>query len=332
MAPETAAVDLASPDGAAKVRHSLPTHRGRRSRARPRSTRAFERPGRAVETTAVDSSSESPFYFDPIALQALADEQAPVFAEGSPFPHVVLDGLFPSGVIERVLDEFPTTDDKRWTNLENSKSHRKQAIAEDWLLAPHTRHVMAQFNSAVFIEFLERLSGMKGLIPDPHYLGGGLQQIGSGGFLKIHTDVPYHKSWKLDRQLNVLLYMNKDWDEAWGGKFELWDDQMTSHKSVVPVFNRMVIFATPNAKHGHPDPLLTPEGTFRRAFVMHYYSNSTTEYENIGIRNRHYARPGEIFADDAPVRPERARRSRAREFLPPVFFKGAAKLRTLVSA
>jgi len=335
MTPETMAVDLAAAaETAPLIRHGRATRTVRHGSERLRGTRAFERLGRPIDLAGLltGRSDGSPFFFDPAALGGLAEKQAAAFAKGSPFPHIVIDGLLPAEVIERVLEEFPTVDDRRWTNLENSKSHLKQAIAEDWLLGAQTRHVMAQFNSAVFIDFLERLSGIRGLIPDPHYLGGGLQQIGSGGFLKIHTDVPYHHGWKLDRQLNVLLYMNKGWEEDWGGHFELWDDQMSSHKSVAPLFNRMVVFATPDAKHGHPDPLLCPEGTFRRALVFHYYSNSTSEFARLGTSKRHYARPGEVFEEDQPVVERPARWARTRDLLPPVVVKGAVKLRSLTSA
>jgi 2OG-Fe(II) oxygenase superfamily len=295
-------------------------------------TRAFERLARALDAENRQADdAETPYFFDPEVLLPLAEENSTGFASATPFPHVVFDGLLPSELLERVISEVPEPGDGRWFSHKSGRAHRKQAIASDWKLGEQTRHLLGQLNSSVFIDFLERLSGIPGLIPDPHHEGGGLQQIGSGGFLKIHTDVPFHRTWKIDRQLNVLLYLNKDWDESWGGDFEMWRDDMSSHDSVSPLFNRMVIFATPNAKHGHPDPLGCPEGTFRRALVTHYYTSTSVAHTRLGDSPRHYARPGEVLSQESKIGTEAVRTSRARDFLPPLLVRGASRLRRRVA-
>jgi hypothetical protein len=309
------------------------SHRRADRKARPErqlieDTRAFEWLARALEDeNRVPAVSEAPFFFDPAVLFPLAEAHSTVFASATPFPHVVFDGLLPPELLEKVIAEVPRSDDGRWFSHKSGKAYRKQAIANDWELGEQTRHLLGQLNSSVFIDFLERLSNKSGLISDPHHEGGGLQQIGSGGFLKIHTDVPFHRSWKIDRQLNVLLYLNNSWDESWGGDFEMWRDDMSSHDSVAPLFNRMVIFATPNAKHGHPDPLGCPEGTFRRALVTHYYTSTSNQFERLGNSPRHFARPGEVLNQEPKVEIRPARTSRARDFVPPVLLRGASKLR-----
>jgi len=295
-------------------------------------TRAFERLTRALEAESVGSvDSEDPFFFDPAVLLPLAEAQSTGFVSAMPFPHVVFDGLIPPELLERVVAEVPEPGDERWFSHKSGRAHRKQAISNDWELGEQTRHLLGQFNSSVFLDFLERLSGTSGLIADPHHEGGGLQQIGSGGFLKIHTDVPFHRTWKIDRQLNVLLYLNENWDESWGGDFEMWRDDMGSPDSVSPLFNRMVIFATPNAKHGHPDPLGCPEGTFRRALVLHYYTSTSHQHERLGNSPRHYARPGEVLAQKPKIEVRPQLTSRARDFVPPVLVRGASRLRRRVT-
>jgi 2OG-Fe(II) oxygenase superfamily len=333
------------PETATTVHHVRPVRRGRRGWACVRTTRVVEcvptkarvclrarTVTRGVSGDAQEDAGSSPFFFEPSVLLPVAASNSKAFAEAVPFQHAVLDGLLPADLLHEILNEVPDPKDESWTPFENTKSHKKFAIAEDWLLGPNTRHLMSQLNSAAFIEFLEKLTGVQGLIPDPHHLGGGLQQIGSGGFLKIHTDFPFHKVWKLNRRVNVLLYLNQDWDEAWGGDFELWNEEMTSHRSVAPLFNRMVVFSTPNAKHGHPDPLLCPEDTFRRALVVHYYTNGSEEPEMSDPRRRHYERPGEVFEAETPKHRKRQsdmQPSRLRDLLPPILMRGVSRLQSL---
>ena len=137
------------------------------------------------------------------------------------------------------------------------------------------RELLYQMNSSTFLRFLETLTGIPHLIPDPHFVGGGMHQSVRGGRLAIHADFNRHPEWQLDRRLNLLLYLNTDWDETWGGQLELWDQRMTAcAKAIAPVFNRMVIFSTTRtAYHGHPHPLACPEGVSRKSLALYYYSN-----------------------------------------------------------
>lgn len=161
-----------------------------------------------------------------------------------------------------------------------------------------TRLLLYQLNSSVFIEFLENLTGINGIIPDPHLEGGGLHQIQRGGFLKMHVDFNWHSKLRLDRRLNLLIYLNKNWKEEYGGHLELWDKDMTRcEKKVLPIFNRCFIFNTSDfSYHGHPEPLTCPEGETRKSLALYYYSNGRPSEE---ISNFHstvfQARLGEKF-------------------------------------
>ncbi len=148
------------------------------------------------------------------------------------------------------------------------------------------------------VNFLEKLTGISGLIPDPHYLGGGLHQIERGGFLKIHADFNRHSRLKLDRRINVLLYLNRPWEDTWGGHLELWDSTMTiCADKIAPLFNRLVVFTTTDSSfHGHPDPLDCPPDVVRRSLALYYYTNGRPEREQSKVHSTlHQARPGEDF-------------------------------------
>ena len=100
-----------------------------------------------------------------------------------------------------------------------------------------------------FINILERKFKLTGLVSDPLMQGGGMHQSGTGGYLKIHSDFNVHPQLNLNRRLNLLLYLNKEWKEEWGGHLELWDKDMKSCKvKISPNFNKLVIFNTTDYK------------------------------------------------------------------------------------
>ena len=133
---------------------------------------------------------------------------------------------------------------------------------------------MYSLNSGPFLAFLERLTGINGLIADPHLRGGGVHIIRRGGKLGIHADFNHHKRLKVFRRLNLLLYLNREWDEAWGGHLELWNrDKTRCCRRIAPVFNRTVIFDTSNfSYHGHPEPLECPQDESRKSLALYYYT------------------------------------------------------------
>ncbi|MGH3697763.1 MAG: 2OG-Fe(II) oxygenase [Pseudonocardiaceae bacterium] len=220
------------------------------------------------------------FIFRREHLSTLADRFRGQYATASPFPHVVIDDFLPGEVLEAVLTEFPEPRDVGWEQFDNQQEV-KLALCDTELMGPATRHLLAEFNGQVFVDFLERLTGIEGLVPDPHYGGGGLHQIRAGGFLKVHADFNRHHRLQLDRRLNGLLYLNKDWSEEWGGHLQLWNQDMTQcvHR-VLPVFNRFLLFSTTDdANHGHPDPLRCPPDRARRSMALYYYTNGRPEEE-----------------------------------------------------
>jgi len=238
------------------------------------------------------------FVVDPERLHNLAQKHRHAYATADPFPHVVMEEFLPDQTLERVRAEIPKPGDIRWIEFEDARGKKLASKAETQLGAD-TRFLLYQLNSSVFIEFLEELTGISGLVPDPHFWGGGVHQIVRGGFLKIHSDFNEHPKLKLDRRLNLLLYLNREWQEDWGGHLELWDRGMTEcRKKILPIFGRCVIFATTDfANHGHPDPLNCPAGETRKSLALYYYSNGRPREE---ISGHHYStlfrrRPGEKF-------------------------------------
>ncbi len=218
---------------------------------------------------------------DPASLRALAKEHKYAYQSAAPYPHAVFDDFLRADLLDQVLAEFPTVATGKWikysTRFEDKFGSKDAAV---W--GPTTQLLLLYLNSQPFIEFLQELTGIEQpLLSDPYFEGGGLHQILPGGLLKVHADFNKHPKSKLDRRLNVLLYLNKDWDESYGGHFEMWDTKMEHCvKKVLPLFNRLVIFSTTyNSYHGHPDPLSCPEGNSRKSLALYYYSNGRPEHE-----------------------------------------------------
>jgi hypothetical protein len=261
-----------------------------------------------------------PYYFSGESLFALADPHREAFLAAQPFPHAVIDDFLPKWVLDKVIDEFPDPGDIPWKEFKQATS-KKLATEGDAFFGDFTRHLITQFNSATFLQFLERLTGIEGLVPDPYFFGGGLHQIEPGGFLKVHADFNWHEQLKLDRRLNVLVYLNKDWQESYGGALELWDKGMTGAvASVLPIFNRFVVFATTDySYHGHPEPLTCPPNRTRRSLALYYYTNGRPDSERSAAHSTLYQqRPGE--------RIDRTRRTMER-LAPPILIDAAKQVK-----
>jgi hypothetical protein len=267
------------------------------------------------------------FAFQRDQLLEVAAAHRAEYASARPFPYIALDGLFPEPLLDQIVGEFPSTNNGQWLKFE-SETERKLATNAETRFGETTRGVLAELNSATFVDFLEELTGIAGLVPDPHLEGGGLHQIQRGGHLNIHIDFNRHPRLRLERRLNVLVYLNRGWQSEWGGNLELWSADMQRREArIEPVFNRMVVFSTTESSyHGHPEPLACPEDRSRRSMALYYYSAGRPE-ENGRIADDHntmWAQPGER-PGDATLR-GRAKEL-ARQLTPPVLLDAAKRRR-----
>ena len=236
------------------------------------------------------SEDGSGLLIDYDALRANADGWSRTYGENQPFPHIVIDDFLPPSTIDRLLREYP--DDQSlpiWNNATHKDKESGEFVQKDkrnirdlLRMPPTYRQLIWELNSHDFLAFLSKLSGIPALIPDPNLRGAGIHQIGQGGFLKVHADFTYQRDFALSRRINLLLYLNKDWPEEYGGQLELWDREMKGPpKSVLPIANRCVIFSTTaNSFHGHPKPLTCPPDVYRKSIALYYYTNGRVDEED----------------------------------------------------
>lgn len=206
---------------------------------------------------------------------------AEAYASAAPFPHAVVDALLPTELLDRVCTEVEGM--RAWELDKRKTTSIKRGTTDPETWGPATREMATLLNSAGFLRYLEAMTGIEGLIPDPYFAGGGVHAIPPGGHLKIHADFNRLERYQLDRRVNVLVYLNRHWEAAWGGNLELWDPYMKACEvSVSPIANRMVAFSTTSTSyHGHPDPLACPEDRHRLSFALYYYTNGRPEGERV---------------------------------------------------
>lgn len=263
--------------------------------------------------------------FLPLArMRRVEDSAHASYMAAKPFPHVVFDNFFDPELVDSVLAEFPRPDAIRWQRFDNEREI-KLASDKEASFGPVTRLLLYHLNSMTFLEFLSKVTGIENLIPDPSFDGGGLHQIVPGGKLGVHADFNKHHQYNLDRRLNLLLYLNKDWKAEYGGNLELWDREMTHCEAkVAPLFNRVMVFGTTDfTYHGHPDPLRCPEGMTRKSLALYYFSNGRPAEE---ISGEHTT----IFRERRDGEFKLTWRQRAagvaRDLLPPILTRGLRKV------
>lgn len=129
---------------------------------------------------------------------------------------------------------------------------------------------MEELSSAETCAIVAGLIGEKRVFSDKQQFGGGLHAIPRGGFLGMHHDFRFHPN-GYKRVANALLYVNREWEEDWGGALQLGLNGSTVQ--YYPIGGRIVIFRTDgNSFHGHPFPTQSPKGVMRRSIACYYYT------------------------------------------------------------
>jgi len=213
------------------------------------------------------------------------------YSTAVPYPHIVIDDFLPIWLIEEILNLFPYENTKNDNFFETTFSglHKRQVLPFN--CNERIQTIFNFFNSIAVIKFLEKLTNINALIGDPYFGGGGFHEIKRGGHLGVHADFRIQTDLHLQRRINILIYLNKNWKSEYGSNLEIWNDKVgEKFKSIEPIFNRCVIFNTDaNSYHGHPDPLDCPQELTRKSIALYYYTASKLIYEEIPSYSTMYA-------------------------------------------
>ncbi len=260
-------------------------------------------PERTSERTATVQS----FLRFPLRPEAAVEELCAQFKNAHPFPHLVLDHLFPAELLDALLDELPPMSSKKWVHLREDqqvKSNLRSAVD----LGERGYEFASFLHSAGFLYFLTEITGIRALLPDPYLSGGGYHLVPSGGKFDIHADRNMDHNSGLERRLAMLIYLNRDWRPECRGELELWNLTATQCEQVIePIFNRTVIFEVGDKNFHGVRPVAGGQNFFRKAFAVYFH----TVGRNMVFHNSLYAPP--IYRDKVPLY-----RRIARETLPPL--------------
>lgn len=169
------------------------------------------------------------------------------FLQGKPFRHIAIDNFLASDNCEALLRDFPAFDEKRATN-ELGLVGRKAVVEQVARISPFYAEFAEYINSERFLDVMSKLTGIPDLIADKTLFGGGTHDNLSGQGLDVHIDFNIDGRNMLHRRINLLIYLNKEWEETWGGAIELHSNPhnplVDEIASFLPQFNRAVIFET----------------------------------------------------------------------------------------
>ena len=208
------------------------------------------------------------------------------FTTTDPFNHIVLDNIINTTILNKALDEIKSIHidqlvpanvsvDGGATDVQTNKFSYS-----DFNKLKYISEIKKYFESDIFINWLTKITGINNLQKDPHMNGAGIHIMKNNGKLGIHSDCNMHYLTKKYRRVNLLLYLNKDYDETYNGHLELWNAEMTVCKQKIsPIFNRIVIFRVDdNANHGHP-ALWKGGANDRISLALYYYTDDRPEHE-----------------------------------------------------
>lgn len=235
----------------------------------------------------------SGYYLSPEQLEVLIAKYQSAYRQAKPFPHTVIDNFLPANVLDRILNEFSTVNPLDWAIADRTLEDMALTQTKDsnelpsTVPASDTTHwLLHQLSSRAFINFLEKLTSIDGLLPNPRMETDGLYPLATNQSLKTQAGFDRYAN-KLDRKLTLLIYLNKDWKEEYGGQLELWNAEMSHcEKKILPIFNRCVIFSTTDfSYHGHPEPLNCPAHETRKLLSLYYYGNQQAPIMNATAKN-----------------------------------------------
>jgi 2OG-Fe(II) oxygenase superfamily len=217
------------------------------------------------------------FFLDREALRKLALARRDAYRAARPYPHAVIDDLLGEPTATALAEAFPGPEHEGWMRRDyKEQSARLNQLQRTGFsgVDGRIRHLLAELCGMAFLDFLSTLTGVEGLIADPHFRGAGLSVTLPGGHLGLHADFNRDRGRHLGRKLTVLYYLGKDWEPSWGGALELWDQARTRcEASYPPRLDRLIVMDHGDTYwHGHPAPLACPEGRFRSAVSAYYYT------------------------------------------------------------
>jgi len=226
------------------------------------------------------------------------------FSKEGPYDHCIIDNFFETEIAKKLENEFPNYDSDIWQKYNNAIEVKK--LNNIWNYFPKTTYqVLNYLNSDEFVSILKKKIFKKNkLHSDMGLNGGGWHIHKRGGKLNTHLDYSLHPKLGLQRKFNLIIYLNSNWSENWGGSLGFWGNKSPIKpgkliKSIVPKFNRAILFdTTQNSWHGLPDPIKCPKNEYRKSLAVYYLCKPN---EKVRKRGKALFAPTESQKDDKEI-------------------------------
>ena len=210
------------------------------------------------------------------------------FRGAFPFDHCVVDNFFTDEMASILSNDFPAFDDPILHQYDNPIEIKK--VSNLWnIFPPTTYEVFSDLNSPDFVSYLSDISGIDPLYADNGLNGGGWHMLNNGGKLNPHLDYSMHPKLPLQRKINLIVYLNKNWKEGWGGELGLWSSENDGKspkkiETIVPCFyNRAIFFdTTMHSWHGLYNVVNSPEDEFRKSLAIYYLTTPPSDVDKRG--------------------------------------------------
>lgn len=198
------------------------------------------------------------------------------YRNGLPVPWISFEDFLPNDLVESMRQEIYSIPNHSWTRFTRNGSMFYECTHLE--SSPLTRNLALNLNSSEFVTWLEQLTGLKKLIPDPHFIGAGLMKFGNQGSIKLHTDFNWNDQLGLNRALSLILYLSDDWEPSWGGNLEFWSlDRSQCLHSIEPKRNKLLLWNyNENFLHGHSESINCPDDRYRLGLRLFYYTSNAT--------------------------------------------------------
>ncbi|MCB9599808.1 MAG: 2OG-Fe(II) oxygenase [Sandaracinus sp.] len=246
-----------------------------------------------------------------------------------PFPHIKIESFLQDDFAREVVASYPSFEGARQVGHEFSFVNEmgKVQVTDSTRFPEPVARLNALLASSDFLDQLETITGIPKLIADPKLAGGGMHVTGPSGRLDVHVDFNFDEERQWHRRMNLLLYLNPEWPDAWGGGVELWDRKVKRrYHRFAPLLNRVVVFETSHISYHGVEPVTCPPSKARRSFATYYYTKEAPrDWDGRKHSTIFRARPDERFRGLVLMPAERVAREAKRRVRRVVDF--AARLR-----
>jgi Rps23 Pro-64 3,4-dihydroxylase Tpa1-like proline 4-hydroxylase len=197
------------------------------------------------------------------------------YSSAKPFPYIIIENFLEPDAAQEVARSYPSFADaiKQGYTFKAVNEQRKVQVTDSSRFPPPVARLNDVLASQKFLDDLSYITGIPKLLADEQLSGGGMHVTGPGGRLDVHVDFNYFEDRQIHRRLNILVYMNPEWHDDWGGEIELWDkDVKNCAERLKPILNRCLIFQTTGFSYHGVRPITAPGGVERKSFAAYYYT------------------------------------------------------------